>query len=166
MTRTRTRGSARLIHYYRRIGSGAWRRLNEPLFSSHPIRQDLLDELVWSEVVRLLEDPTLIVAELDRRLAAEPMQQQEQALEHERVRLGKARKRLARFGLTLHPDQSRLIDFCRPSQTVRKKGVFQWERNFDLLGFTHSWGAPGRSAGWATQMVKARFSGALRQIND
>ena len=35
-----------------------------------PIRQDLLDQIVWQEVVRLIEDPTLIQAELDRRLDA------------------------------------------------------------------------------------------------
>jgi len=32
------------------------------------VRQDLLDQIVWEEVVRLLEDPTLIEQELDRRL--------------------------------------------------------------------------------------------------
>ena len=98
LSRTSTRSSARLIHYYRCIGSEAWRHLNGPLCSSRPIRQDLLDELVWSEVLRLLEDPTLIAAELDRRLAAaqaaEPTQQQQQALERELVRLGKAMERL------------------------------------------------------------------------
>jgi len=34
------------------------------------VRQDLLDEVVWGEVVRLLENPQLIQSELERRLAA------------------------------------------------------------------------------------------------
>jgi len=34
------------------------------------IRQDLLDQIVWAEVIKLLEDSTLIQQELDRRLAA------------------------------------------------------------------------------------------------
>ena len=36
---------------------------------SHPVRQDVLDEVVWTEVIRLLEDPAPIQQELDRRLA-------------------------------------------------------------------------------------------------
>lgn len=98
LTRTSTRSTARRIYYYRCLGSEAWRHLHGPLCSSRPIRQDLLDELVWNEVVRLLEDPTLIAAELERRLAAaqaaEPTQQQQQALEHELVRIGKAIERM------------------------------------------------------------------------
>jgi site-specific DNA recombinase len=34
------------------------------------VRQDLLDQIVWAEVIKLLEDPALIQQELDRRLAA------------------------------------------------------------------------------------------------
>ena len=34
------------------------------------VRQDLLDEVVWTEVLRLLEEPALIQQELGRRLAA------------------------------------------------------------------------------------------------
>ncbi len=35
---------------------------------SRPVRQDYLDDAVWRHLVRLLADPTLIRAELDRRL--------------------------------------------------------------------------------------------------
>jgi site-specific DNA recombinase len=35
---------------------------------SRPIRQDLLDAVVWAEIIKLLEDPSLIQRELDRRL--------------------------------------------------------------------------------------------------
>jgi len=66
LSRTSTRSSARKIHSYRCIGSDAWRRLSGPVCDSRPIRQDLLDQVVWREVVQLLEDPTLITAELDR----------------------------------------------------------------------------------------------------
>jgi hypothetical protein len=34
------------------------------------VRQELLDQIVWAEVIRLLEEPGLIQQELDRRLAA------------------------------------------------------------------------------------------------
>src|SRR5262249_44212672 len=35
-----------------------------------PVRQDALDALVWDEVIRLLENPSLVRQEIDRRLAA------------------------------------------------------------------------------------------------
>jgi site-specific DNA recombinase len=51
------------------------------------VRQDLLDQIVWAEVIRLLEDPTLIHQELDRRLAAarsaDPTKKREQSLQRE-----------------------------------------------------------------------------------
>ena len=34
------------------------------------MRQDLLDEVVWMEIVRMPEEPQLVQIELDRRLQA------------------------------------------------------------------------------------------------
>src|SRR2546428_14195831 len=45
-------------------------------------------------------------------------------------------KRLGRFGLTLHPDKTRLLPFWRPS-TTQQSG--QGPATFDFLGFTFSW---------------------------
>jgi site-specific DNA recombinase len=50
--RTSTRTSARMIYYYRCFGSDAWRHLGGPVCDSKPVRQDLLDELVWREIVK------------------------------------------------------------------------------------------------------------------
>ena len=62
------------------------------------MRQDLLDQIVWAEVIRLLEDPALIQQELDRRLAAarssDPTKQREQSLRKELTRVGKSLERL------------------------------------------------------------------------
>src|SRR5437870_6537163 len=70
-SRVSTRTSARKIHYYKCIGSDSWRKLGGPICDNRRlVRQDLLDQIVWAEVIRLLEDPTLIQQELDRRLAA------------------------------------------------------------------------------------------------
>ena len=86
LSRTSAQTSARKISYYRCLGSDSWRHLNGPLCDSRPVRQDLLDEIVWNEVVRLLEDPALIGAEIDRRLqaarASDPNQQREIDLRH------------------------------------------------------------------------------------
>jgi site-specific DNA recombinase len=96
--RTSTRSSARAIHYYRCLGSDGWRWLSGSVCNNRPVRQDLLDEVVWTEVVRLLENPQLIQRELERRLAtareADPTKRHEEALRRELVRIGKSIDRL------------------------------------------------------------------------
>jgi site-specific DNA recombinase len=51
----------------------------------------LLDQIVWAEVIRLLEDPTLIQQELDRRLLAarssDPTRKREQSAQKELIRI-------------------------------------------------------------------------------
>jgi site-specific DNA recombinase len=98
LSRTSTRSSARMIHYYRCLGSDGWRHLGGSVCDSRPIRQDLLDEVVWQEVIRLIEDPTLISAELNRRLdaarAAEPTRRRQEVLERELTRITKSMQRL------------------------------------------------------------------------
>ena len=71
LSRTSTQTSARKIHYYKCIGSDSWRKLGGPVCdNARFVRQELLDQIVWAEVIRLLEEPALIQQELDRRLAA------------------------------------------------------------------------------------------------
>ena len=98
LSRSSTRTSARKIHYYRCLGSDAWRHLGGAVCDCRPIRQDLLDRIVWQEVIHLIEDPTLIRAELDRRLdaarAAEPTKRRREALERELTRIRKSMERL------------------------------------------------------------------------
>jgi site-specific DNA recombinase len=96
--RTSTRSTARKIYYYRCLGSDAYRRLGKFICDSKPVRQDLLDKVVWTEVVRLLEDPQLIQSEIARRLAAarkaDPTKRREDALRRELVRIRKSIDRL------------------------------------------------------------------------
>jgi len=97
-SRTSTYTSARKLHYYKCIGSDSWRKLGGPVCDNRMVRQDLLDQIVWTEVIRLLEDPTLIQQELDRRLAAarssDPTMKREQSLQRELTHLGKSMERL------------------------------------------------------------------------
>jgi site-specific DNA recombinase len=96
--RTSTRSSARQIWYYRCLGSDAWRRLGGPVCDNRPIRQDLLDTIVWDEIVRLIENPELIQTELDRRLEAarhaDPTKRRVDTLQSELIRLKKSINRL------------------------------------------------------------------------
>ena len=98
-SRTSTVTSARKLHYYKCIGSDGWRKLGGPVCDNgRLVRQDLLDQVVWTEVIRLLEDPTLIQHELDRRLAAarasDPTKKREQGLQKEIIRVGKSVERI------------------------------------------------------------------------
>ncbi len=72
-------------------------------------------------------------------------------------------KRFARYGLRLHPEKTRLLDFRSPPRAGR--GGSQRERSFDLLGFTHFWGR-SRKGRWVVQhkTAKANFGRALREI--
>ena len=98
-SRTSTYTTARKIHYYKCIGSDSWRKLGGPVCDNRRlVRQDLLDQIVWAEVIRLLEEPALIQQELDRRLAAtrsaNPTQKREQRLQRELTHVGKGIERL------------------------------------------------------------------------
>jgi len=61
-------------------------------------------------------------------------------------------KRFAKFGLEVHPEKSRLIDFSRPAvKQPSGKGV----NTFDFLGFTHYW-AKSRRGDWVIKRKTAR----------
>ena len=129
LSRTSTRTSARKIHYCRCLGSDAWRHLNGPLCDSRPARQDQLDDIVWTEVVRLLEDPALIGAEIDRRLeaarASDPNQKRENDLRHRLTRIRKSLDRLVTAYqedlITIEELRARTPDLRRQEQALSRE---------------------------------------------
>ena len=74
-------------------------------------------------------------------------------------------KRFAKYGLTLHPDKTRLVPFVRPSGRPPSGTAGPAAGTFDLLGFTHYWGR-GWRGGWVIQRktMTSRFSRAIRRI--
>lgn len=70
-------------------------------------------------------------------------------------------KRFAKYGLSLHPEKTRLIRFRRPDLSPAGQGP----ESFDLLGFTHHWGLT-RTGKWTVKRrtSKSRFSRGLRRI--
>ncbi len=82
-------------------------------------------------------------------------------------------KRLGKYGLTLHPEKTRMIDFRRPDRRALSLkvdgGAQDRAGTFDLLGFTHFW-ARSRKGYWVVkQVVKQktatdRFRRALKGI--
>jgi RNA-directed DNA polymerase len=74
-------------------------------------------------------------------------------------------KRLERYGLTLHPDKTRFIDF-RPQRRDGTQPGCQ-EPPFDFLGFTHTWGKSQKGKDVVRQTTaKNRLARALTAVND
>jgi group II intron reverse transcriptase/maturase len=75
-------------------------------------------------------------------------------------------KRLARFGLTLHPEKSRLLKFTKPANK-EKEPPDEPPASFDFLGFTHHW-ARSRRGLWVIKQktAKGRLARALKRINE
>jgi group II intron reverse transcriptase/maturase len=82
-------------------------------------------------------------------------------------------KRFEKYGLTVHPEKTRLVDFraphCRERRTARHQGVPDDENEpetFDLLGFTHYWGQ-SRRGGWGVmrKTMKSRLARAIERID-
>ena len=75
-------------------------------------------------------------------------------------------KRLGKYGLELHPDKTRLVDFRRPDR-FPPAGGSTGPGTFDLLGFTHHWGK-ARSGKWIVKRrtAKDRFRRALKRVAD
>jgi group II intron reverse transcriptase/maturase len=77
-------------------------------------------------------------------------------------------KRFAKYGLTLHPEKTQLVEFGRPRQ---RRGIGDYDRRppgtFDLLGFTHFW-ALSRKGFWVVKRrtAKDRLSRSLRRANE
>lgn len=73
-------------------------------------------------------------------------------------------KRLERFGLTMHPEKTKLVDFRRPVSPTcddRRRDTF------DLLGFTHFWGQ-SRKRKWTVKRktAKGRIKRVLKRCSD
>lgn len=78
-------------------------------------------------------------------------------------------KRFARYGLTIHPEKTRLVPFERPSRAPTRLDEERREPpgTFDLLGFTHfwSWSLKGNPV-VKRKTSRSRFSRGLRSLRE
>jgi len=76
-------------------------------------------------------------------------------------------QRFGRYGLTIHPDQTRLVPFGRPGRGPTATGASGASPagSFDFLGFTHFW-SRSKQGTWVVKRKTAdsRFRRALRRI--
>jgi RNA-directed DNA polymerase len=68
-------------------------------------------------------------------------------------------RRFARYGLTLHPEKTKLIDFRWPTGNGNGPG------SFDMLGFTHFWGRSQKGNSVVQRKTsRGRFGRALQRV--
>jgi len=120
----------------------------------------VLDEWVVNVVAARLKGRYILV-----RYADDLVMAFEDHLDAKRV-FGVLGQRLNRFGLTLHPEKSRFIDFrfrragglCHPATSGS---------TFDFLGFTHVWGRSLKGKNVVRQVTaKGRFARSLAAVTE
>jgi len=76
-------------------------------------------------------------------------------------------ERFARFGLELHPDKTRLIEFGRFADANRRRRGGGKPETFDFLGFTHSCGKTRRGRFTVLRKtMRKRRQAKLREVKD
>ena len=75
-------------------------------------------------------------------------------------------KRFEKYGLSLHPEKTRLIPFGRPEETKGDQGQGPKPGTFDFLGFTHYWGK-SRQGRWTIRRktMRKRFTRGLKAMS-
>jgi group II intron reverse transcriptase/maturase len=76
-------------------------------------------------------------------------------------------KRLGKYGLTIHPDKTRLVPFGRPSRRPPATGPQAESQpgSFDFLGFTHYW-SRSKKGNWVVKRKTAddRLRRAIKKV--
>jgi group II intron reverse transcriptase/maturase len=125
---------------------------------------EVLDEWFTRQVIPRLVGRAVLIRYCDDALIIFEREQDAQRV------LGVLPKRLAKYGLTLHPEKTRLVDFRRPgtkAQASSENDDPARAGTFELLGFTHYW-AKSRKGYWVVKQktAKDRFQRALRRVTD
>ncbi len=119
----------------------------------------VLDEWFASEVQPRLRGPSTLVRYADDFVMLFAYREDAQRV------LAVLAKRLGKYGLQLHPDKTRLVDF----RAVRPPGEEEGKlpTNFTFLGFVHVWGRTrtGRSMVVKQLTAKDRFARAVLKLS-
>src|SRR5512145_81917 len=79
--------------------------------------------------------------------------------------MSELRERLARFGLELHPEKTRLIEFGRQAEENRRQRGQGKPDSFNFLGFTHSCGRSRRGKFVVLrQTMRGRWQAKLKEV--
>jgi site-specific DNA recombinase len=126
--RTSTRSNTGIVHhYYRCSGADGFRRPEGRVCHARQVRIDEVDEPVWAQVLALLENPELIKAEIERRLATlraeHPASHRREGLQRDVTRAHNALRRLIdgyqEQLITLEELRARMPELRRREATLR-----------------------------------------------
>src|SRR3954464_7828492 len=151
------KGKRRAYAYYRCCGSDAYRFGGERLCANPQVRTDRLDEAVWRAVERVLQDPSWIAAEYERRL--------DQARDPTTVNLAGIEAQIAK----LRRGMGRLIDgyaeglIDKADVEPRVAGLRQRIKSWDEQATTLRDAVAQRAA---LSLVVGRVQDFVRQVRD
>ena len=126
--RSSTRSKAGIVHhYYRCSGADSFRRPEGRVCAARQVRIEEIDEPVWAQVLALLENPELIKAEIERRLATlraeHPASHRRERLQRDLTRARNALRRLIdgyqEQLITLDELRARMPELRRREATLR-----------------------------------------------
>jgi site-specific DNA recombinase len=136
--RTSARTTNKTIYYYRCLGSDDYRYEGGRVCHNKPVRADYLDQVVWDHITGLLADPTLIRAEIDKRLhaarTADPANQQRQSLQ---LALAKATTAITRM-IEAFQEQLVTIDELRARMPDLRARETNLRNQIDALEAQHA----------------------------
>jgi len=119
----------------------------------------ILDEWFAEQVQPRLRGPSTLVRYCDDFVMLFAYQDDAQRV------LAVLGKRLGKYGLQLHPDKTRMVDFRFPAPSQRAGGSTM-ATTFDFLGFSHVWGCSRKgNAVVRQQTAKARLAREIKAID-
>jgi len=120
----------------------------------------VLDEWFAGQVQARLRGPSTLVRYCDDFVMLFAYQDDAQRV------LAVLAKRLGKYGLQLHPDKTRLVDFRFRAGAAHVDGEAGLAKRFNFLGFTHVWGRSRKGKTVVRQLTaKDRFARALSAID-
>lgn len=152
---TRSRGHAYSVR--RRRESALARKAPHGLPSSRLVSTILLDLWFTEEVRPRLKGKAMLVRYADDGVFGFERQDDAQRV------MAVLGKRLERFGLTLHPEKTRMLDFRRP---LRSREEGRSPTTFDFLGFCWYWRRTRRGSWSVTcKTRRARLAKAIKAVH-
>lgn len=97
VSRRAAKGRPRHYAYYRCIGSDAYRFGGQRLCQNKQVRTDLLEEAVWNDVCALLQDPSRVEQEYQRRLIGHTSAKEQKGMQQLESLLQKVKRGIARL---------------------------------------------------------------------
>src|SRR5215469_2645378 len=156
---TRTRGHAYSVR--RRRESACDRKAPHRLKSSRLVSTNLLDRWVQRWRKKQARGDVIFVRFADDFVAGFQHRQ-----EAERF-LGELRERFTRFGLQLHADKTRIVEFGRYAEQNRRNRGAGNPETFNFLGFTHSCGKTRKGHFTVLrQTMRQRWQAKLRALKE